>query len=618
LANHTALISRQGVERSIEDSAAPIKDSQGRILGVVMVFHDSTVKRRAEARLLQINRTLKAHNESSQALLTTEDEVAYLQQVCRIVADHCHHAMVWIGFAEQDAAKSVRPVAAAGFEDGYLETLRVTWADTERGRGPTGAAIRTGQPSMCRDVSTDPRMAPWREEALRRGYRSSLVLPLLTDGKALGAISIYSKVTEAFSADEVELLSKLAVDVARGLMTLRSRVAHRLAERALRESEERLKLALGAAFAGAWDWNIRTGTIVWSQENCDLYGLNPADGPPSFADWERNIHPDDLPSTRLAMRDAVERRRPSYQAEFRVRHPRRGERWVLGLGRVEHAADGTPLRMSGINIDITARKEFETELERLVAERTAKSQEMIDELQHVSYSIVHDMRAPLRAMQGMADLLEEECNGCQRTQSLDYFRRIKTASGRMDRLITDALHYTKAVLQEAPVQPISLSPLLRGLVETYPNLHPDGAEICIEGELPTVLGNEALLTQCFSNLLANAVKFVRPGVKPCVRVWAEMMKGTKPRGNGDGEMVRIWVEDNGIGIPKAGQVRLFCMFQRLAVGYEGTGIGLAIVRKVVEHMGGAVGVESEPGKGSRFWVSLRSGSRSGVSDKLNR
>jgi signal transduction histidine kinase len=116
----------------------------------------------------------------------------------------------------------------------------------------------------------------------------------------------------------------------------------------------------------------------------------------------------------------------------------------------------------------------------------------------------------------------------------------------------------------------------------------------VEGNLPVVIGNEALLTQCFSNLLGNAVKFVAPGKRAEVRVWSERNNGVS----------RIWVEDSGIGIPKHAQTRLFTMFQKLDNQYEGTGIGLAIVRKVVERMGGRVGVESEPDRGSRFWIEL--------------
>ena len=165
----------------------------------------------------------------------------------------------------------------------------------------------------------------------------------------------------------------------------------------------------------------------------------------------------------------------------------------------------------------------------------------------------------------------------------------------MYNLINDALNYTKAALQELPLQEVDLSKLVRGLLDTYPNLHAENMGISIDGPLPIVLGNESLLTQCFSNLLGNAVKFVARGVRPKVRVCSE---------NKDG-FARIWVEDNGIGIPKRSQPLLFAMFRKLDTQYEGTGIGLAIVRKAVERMGGKVGVESEPGQGSRFWVELR-------------
>jgi signal transduction histidine kinase len=137
--------------------------------------------------------------------------------------------------------------------------------------------------------------------------------------------------------------------------------------------------------------------------------------------------------------------------------------------------------------------------------------------------------------------------------------------------------------------------LLRGILESYPTLQPPNADIRIVDPLPPLVANEAGLNQCFSNLLGNAVKFVAPGVKPQVRVWAETHD----------QKIRLWFEDNGIGIPPKYQDRIFDMFQQLDKSYEGTGIGLTLVRKVAERMGGKVGVESEPGKGSRFWLEFR-------------
>jgi PAS domain S-box-containing protein len=292
---------------------------------------------------------------------------------------------------------------------------------------------------------------------------------------------------------------------------------------------------------------------------------------------------------------------------------------------------GQVVGLMGVAQDITARKQAEAalqeaqaklrahaeQLEILVEQRTEKWRETVAELHHVSYAMTHDMRAPLRAMSGFAHLLAED--NCDPAETREHARRIAIAAARLDHLITDSLNYTKLLHQQLPIEPVDLSRLLRSLIESYPNLHPDTAEIRLEEPLPVVLGSESLLTQCFSNLLGNAVKFVAPGATPRIRVYAEFPTRENPRSSRQPPQnpafpslqsshplsVRIWVEDNGVGIPDGARDRLFGMFQRFNTDYEGTGIGLAIVRKVTEQMGGSVGVESEVGKGSRFCVQLR-------------
>jgi PAS domain S-box-containing protein len=242
-------------------------------------------------------------------------------------------------------------------------------------------------------------------------------------------------------------------------------------------------------------------------------------------------------------------------------------------------------------------------LEILVRERTAKLEETVNELEHFSYSITHDMRAPLRAMQGFAQiLLREECHQCENPGAKEFLQRIATAADRMDHLIQDALAFSQVVRTEYPRHPIDVGVFLKALIKDYPNLHPPKVEISLDGEFPVVMGNEAGLTQCFSNLLNNACKFVAPGVKPKIRVWAESIPNSNPH---EPTYVRVWVEDNGIGIPKNARKTIFGMFQQLNKGYEGTGIGLALVRKAAERMGGKVDVESELGKGSRFWLEFQ-------------
>jgi PAS domain S-box-containing protein len=232
---------KDGTYRWLGDHIAVLADSAGRALYRLGIVRDITERKRRDQELERLNRTLTAHNHSNRALLHATTEADYMQEVCRIIVEDCGHAMVWIGFAEDDEGKTVRPEAYAGFEEGYLETLRLTWTDTERGRGPTGTAIRTGQPSFCRNMLTDPQFAPWREEALRRGYASSLVLPLLDNGRAFGALTIYFREPDPFTEDEVALLAGLANDLAYGIRTIRLRDAHAQAEEALRQSEKRYR-----------------------------------------------------------------------------------------------------------------------------------------------------------------------------------------------------------------------------------------------------------------------------------------------------------------------------------------------------------------------------------------
>ncbi len=264
---------------------------------------------------------------------------------------------------------------------------------------------------------------------------------------------------------------------------------------------------------------------------------------------------------------------------------------------VNPAAGPLPAGVEAVMVlrDITEQKAFQAELERLVTERTAKLQDAMSELEHFSYTITHDMRAPLRALQGFAGFLEELSGGLLDAKGKEYLRLIRLSAARMDRLITDTLQYSKAGRQEFKLVPVNAAALIHGIILSYPALQPPKAQIRIEDGIPKVLGNEAGLTQCFSNLLGNAVKFVDAGKLPVVRVYAQHREG----------FVRLWFEDNGIGIPKPAQGKLFQMFQRATRGFEGTGVGLALVKKVAERMEGRVGVESELGKGSRFWLDLK-------------
>ena len=238
-----------------------------------------------------------------------------------------------------------------------------------------------------------------------------------------------------------------------------------------------------------------------------------------------------------------------------------------------------------------------TELERRVLERTAQLQAANTELEAFGYSVSHDLRAPLRAMQGFTQALMEDYSDVLDKVGQDYARRISKAAQRMDVLIEDLLAYSRLSRAELELKPIDLDLLIAEIIaQLESEIRQRQAQIIVVSPLLPAIAHRVTLVQVLINLLMNAIKFVAPGVQPQIKIWTE----ARP------DQVRLWIQDNGIGIAPEHQERIFRVFERLhgVESYPGTGIGLAIVRKGAERMGGQVGVESSLGVGSRFWLEL--------------
>lgn len=239
-------------------------------------------------------------------------------------------------------------------------------------------------------------------------------------------------------------------------------------------------------------------------------------------------------------------------------------------------------------------------LEQRVADRTLRLEEANRDLEAFSYSVSHDLRAPLRSLQAMAESLHEDCRGALPPACADYTLRICRSAERLQALMDDLLRYGRLGRAEIDLAPTSLRKAVdEALAQLAADLEARGARVVVDDPLPDVMATWAILVQVIANLISNGVKFVE-GKRPEVRLRAE------PPLPGHEGRVRLWVEDNGIGIPREHQGRIFRAFERLhgEDSYPGTGIGLAIVQRGMERMGGAVGLESEPGRGSRFWIEL--------------
>ncbi|MDB6066194.1 MAG: hypothetical protein JWR26_2402 [Pedosphaera sp.] len=315
----------------------------------------------------------------------------------------------------------------------------------------------------------------------------------------------------------------------------------------------------------------------------------------------------------LPIRRAARKGQPLLGEELEVQFQDGSCGWIYGNSIPLLHEDGTLRGAISAFIDITERKAAEQalgeaqeklrrhadDLEQRVLERTTRLQETVEELEAFSYSVSHDLRTPMRSIHSFSQLLLEECAPKLSVEEVDYLRRMVSSAKHLDRLIQEMLAFSRTARAEMPLKLVDLDKLARETIEQNPMFQEPEANIKIEGALPAVLGHEASLIQCISNLLENAVKFVAPGTMPSVKVRAEMI----------GTEARIWFEDNGIGIAESDHARIFSIFERVhaAEEYSGTGIGLSIVKKAVERMRGKVGVVSGLGLGSRFWIQLSGG-----------
>ena len=228
------MVTAKGRHRWVRTMGLPIEED-GAVTKVRGIFQDITDKKIRDLALSRQNRALHLTSSADSLLVRATDEQTLTEEICTLITEIGGYRMAWIGYAEADEQHSVHPVASSGFAEGYLDTLNITWADAERGRGPTGTAIRTGTHCIARNIPGDPAFAPWREAAIRQGYQSSIALPLEAEGTVIGALNIYSTEPDAFDEEEVRLLLQLAHDLSFGIQTLRARVLQANAEEDLRK-----------------------------------------------------------------------------------------------------------------------------------------------------------------------------------------------------------------------------------------------------------------------------------------------------------------------------------------------------------------------------------------------
>ena len=553
------------------------------------VFDDITERKKTERAMQRLTNALNALNDINKVLIKAPDENTYMNEVCQAIVKDTSHSMVWVGFAENDEAKTVRPIAYAGFDEGYIQQMNITWAETERGRGPTGTAIRAGNVSVCRNMLNDPQFAPWRGEAIKRGYSASIVFPLMNAGRVFGAISIYSNDPDPWSNEEIELLQQVADDFSLGILTIREREAKLKAEEELRQSRERIQ-----EYANRLEQMVaeRTAKLLESEETLRGF-MNSSDE--VYAVYDSELKLLDINQTGIIRMPEGTRKEDLIGRKITEIYPSiEHTPWykayldVLRTGRTYHG-EGRSVAIVGdrllyasafkvgdglgvVSRDITEQRATEEKLHRA---------EKIETVNRLGATVAHDLRGPLNVVAMSLEMMTKEPEMMPKMLEM-----AKTNSARALQMIETFRAGTKEV--KISKINVNLPALVKEAVENVRIPPVVSLDIELTEAPPKAKLDPEVTRRVIDNLVRNAVEAMPQGGKLSVKMWRE-----------GGEVV-IEVRDTGVGITKETSKTLFEPLFTTKKG--GLGLGLYFVKMATEAQGGRVNFASEPGKGTTFKV----------------
>ncbi|HBS89060.1 MAG: hypothetical protein A2W91_06645 [Bacteroidetes bacterium GWF2_38_335] len=572
--------------------AFPEFGQDGNVVSVMTNSRDITKSRNSEAEIARVNRALRMLSDFNQALIHISNETDLLKATCRIAVDVGGYRMAWVGYIEHDEARTLRPVTHAGYDSKYIENARISWGDNERGRGPGGTSIRTGQPCIVRNIQNDPTFKPWKEDAIKHGYNSIIALPLIIEGQSLGAIGIYSTEAAIFDIKEVEILKELTANLSFGIFSLRTLAHKNQVEKALSESEKKYRDLFENAGDAILIADVETGIIVDANNEAEvllgrkrneIIGINRSE-----------IHPSD--------------KFELYNEQFR-NHIKAG--LVKDMESEIVMKDGKliPVSISAVVINLKGRKViqgfFRDISERKQAEsEIIKAKEKAEESDRLKSAFLanmsHEIRTPMNGILGFAGLLANPNLSGEKQQ--EYIRIIEYSGRRMLNIINDIVSISKIESGQMEIS-ISKTDVNEQIEFLYKFFKPetDKKKILLFYDKSLLAKGLYLNTDkeklysILANLINNAIKFTNSGSIE----FGYIIKD---------DCIEFFVKDTGVGIHSELHESIFERFRQgseaLTRNYEGSGLGLTISKAYVEMLGGKIWLKSETDKGSEFYFTL--------------
>lgn len=567
-----------------------LHDEHGAPICLEMIAENVTERSLAQQRIEQLNRLYSVVVHANQAIVRIREKSALFQEICRIIVEVGGFEMAWLGLVEP-GTDAVTSYGSFPVQDPYLDGIRITVSDEPEGRGTMGTAIRQARQIVCNDLLVDPSMAPWRERARQRSFRSMAAFPILHQGRAIGALTIYAGEPGFFDMENVALLSELAADVSFALENIET---ERMRQLVSSELDQFFALTLDKLCISDLDGHLQRMNAALE----NTLGYSAAEmRSKSCVEF---VHPEDrhrVVEANARLRSGTEVR----DMEFRYLTKDGSYKWAV--------VNAVPALDRGVVYaaltDITASKQLEEKL-RCQNLKLEERNRRIEEANRMKSAFLanmsHELRSPMNGIIGFSELLYDGKLGMLPARPRECLGRIHASASHLLQLINGILDLSKIEAGRLEFCPERIF-VSRVVQEVTGILSGMAAEkrIQIEAEIDAgvdeVMTDAGRLRQVLYNYLSNAVKFTGEGGRVVVRVKLE----------GATEF-RLEVSDTGIGISEEDMPRLFVEFQQLdatmAKRYQGTGLGLALTKRIVEGQGGRVGVDSKPGEGSTFFAVL--------------